>query len=173
MLVKIGPYPKSPKAKRKVSIKVDKFDVWSLHHTLAMIILPCLKLLQASKHGSPYTADEDVPEKLKSVNAKPKKNEWDTDSNWHKRWDYIVKEMVWSFEQLAKDGDLTDAFHHGKTDIKWEPCEYDKKGKPTLYTMEKGPKDTYTFDTEGYEKHYARVQNGLRLFGVYYGDLWT
>ncbi len=30
MKVTIGPYPKSPKAKRKVSIKVDKFDTLTL-----------------------------------------------------------------------------------------------------------------------------------------------
>jgi len=73
-----------------------------MDRTLALIVHPMLKQLNKSKHGAPFTDDEDVPENLRSTNAKPKKNEWDTDSNHFKRWDWIMKEMIWVFGELAR-----------------------------------------------------------------------
>ena len=43
-------------------VKIDRWDTWSMDHTLAHIILPMLKQLDKEKHGAPYTNDEDVPE---------------------------------------------------------------------------------------------------------------
>jgi hypothetical protein len=56
-------------------VKIDKWDTWSMDHTLAQIVLPMLKQLQATKHGSPLVEDEDVPEGLICVVPKhrPKK----------------------------------------------------------------------------------------------------
>jgi hypothetical protein len=52
--------------------------------------------------------DEDVPEELKSTSAPPKECVWDVDANHFKRWDYILDEMIWSFEHKLKDTDLDD-----------------------------------------------------------------
>jgi hypothetical protein len=41
------------KKKRKVKVRIDKYDTWNVDGTLAYIILPMLKQLQATKHGSP------------------------------------------------------------------------------------------------------------------------
>ena len=51
-------------------IKLDRWDTWSMDHTLADIILPMLKQLRDTKHGSPMVDDEDVPEHLRAVYAK-------------------------------------------------------------------------------------------------------
>jgi hypothetical protein len=80
-------------------VKIDRWDTWSMDHTLAHIILPMLKQLDKEKHGAPYTNDEDVPEYLRSHMAQPKENEWDTDSLHFMRWDWILAEMIWAFEQ--------------------------------------------------------------------------
>jgi hypothetical protein len=93
------------KRKRTIKIKIDRWDTWSMDHTLALIVLPMLKQLNETKHGAPITDDEDVPEHLRSTAAEPKENEWDTDSNHFKRWDWIMDEMIWSFEQLVNDDD--------------------------------------------------------------------
>ena len=53
-------------------VKIHNPDTWSFDHTLADIILPGLKQLQATKHGAPFTEDEDVPEYLRSYMAQPK-----------------------------------------------------------------------------------------------------
>ena len=39
-------------------VKIDRYDTWSMDHTLADIVLPMLKQLQATKHGSPLVEDE-------------------------------------------------------------------------------------------------------------------
>jgi hypothetical protein len=49
------------KRKRKMKIRIDHYDTWSMDSTLATIILPMLKQLKATKHGSGYVELEDVP----------------------------------------------------------------------------------------------------------------
>jgi hypothetical protein len=89
-------------------VKIDKWDIWSMDTTLAHIILPMLKQLDKAKHGAPIVDDEDVPEELKSTSAPPKESVWDTDANHFKRWDWVMNEMIWSFEYKLKDTDLDD-----------------------------------------------------------------
>jgi hypothetical protein len=40
MKVKIGNYPK--KSPRRITVNIDRYDTWSMDHTLALIILPLL-----------------------------------------------------------------------------------------------------------------------------------
>ena len=63
---------------RKIKIRIDPYDTWSVDHTLALIIVPMLKQLKARQHGAPNVDDEDVPENLCSINAKPKED-WEVD----------------------------------------------------------------------------------------------
>ena len=73
-------------------VKIDHYDTWSMDHTLSPIILPMLKQLKEKKHGAPGVDDEDVPAGvgLRSTEAGPKENEYDTDENWFKRWDWVI-----------------------------------------------------------------------------------
>jgi len=177
------------KKKRKVKVRIDYYDTWSMDHTLSHVILPMLKQLKETKHGSPFVDDEDVPEELRSTSAPPKENEWDTDDFHHDRWDWVLGEMIWAFEQQIDD-DADDQFHTGEHDTRWmkvdvhgNPLEGDKtyalgekSGDDTdskvLWTMVKGPNDTHEFDIEGYRKWEARKANGFKLFGKYYQALW-
>jgi len=153
-------------------VKIDKWDTWNMDTSLSQIILPMLKQLQATKHGAPFVEDEDVPEglNLRSTEAPAKENEWDTDENWHKRWDWVLGEMIWAFEQLTSDWEAQ--FHTGEIDRVTTPVAWDENGKPTMYSWDKGPNDTSEFDSEGYRKHSERISNGLVLFGKYYRGLW-
>ena len=153
-------------------VKIDKWDTWSMDSTLSMIILPMLKQLQATKQGSACVDDEDVPEELnlRTTDAPPKENDWDTDDNWHKRWEWVLGEMVWTFEQLNSEWD--SQYHTGVVDRVSVPCKWDENGKPTLFSWDKGPNDTSEFDMEGYTKHNERISKGLILFGKYYRGLW-
>jgi hypothetical protein len=156
-------------------VKIDRWDTWSMDHTLADIILPMLRQLQETKHGSPNTDDADVPEYLRSHMAEPKENEWDTDSLHHQRWDWILAEMIFAFEKKCQD-DWTMEFHTGEIDWEWVPIDEDHnevpKGEHKYYTMKKGPKDTHVYDAEGAKKIQERITNGFRLFGRYYENLW-
>jgi hypothetical protein len=83
--------------KRRVNVRIDPWDTWNMDHTLAYIILPMLEQLVDTKHGAPRVDDEDVPEELRSTSAPPKENEYDTDENHFKRWDWVLDEMIYSF----------------------------------------------------------------------------
>jgi len=156
-------------------VKIDYWDTWSMDSTLSPIILPMLKQLRKDNHGAPTTNDDDVPERLRSTTKaaiKSKKNDWDSDCNHFKRWDWIMDEMIWAFEQLADDT-WEEQYFTGKSDYTWIPSkELDEKGNPLTYEMKKSPKDTRKYDKKGWTKHSERIDNGVRLFGKYYRALW-
>ena len=143
------------KKNRKTEIRIDKYDTWSMDHTLALIVLPMLKQLKATKHGSPYTDDEDVPEHLRSKTDRIKMGDpdirkveiWDPDDTIHDRWNWVMNEMIYSFEmELDEDWDLRIYEKHGKD---WPP---------EALAERKVIQD--------------RIANGFRLFGKYYQGLW-
>jgi hypothetical protein len=156
-------------------VRIDPYDTWSMDHTLASIVLPMLRQLRDTKHGSPNVDDADVPEHLQSTTAEPKENEWDTDSNHHVRWDWVLDEMIFAFEMKAKD-DWQAEFHSGEIDMKWVPVDADgnevAKGEHKYYRMDRGPNDTHVYDAEGARRVQERISNGFRLFGRYYEALW-
>ncbi|CAB5220673.1 hypothetical protein UFOVP247_21 [uncultured Caudovirales phage] len=168
MKASIGRYPKSQSKDRKIKVQIDPWDTWSMDNTLAHVIHPMLVQLQKTKHGSPFVDDKDVPEELKSTSAPPKENEWDTDDNHHKRWDWVLDEMIWAFAQKLDDK-AEDQFHSGKIDMQWKEIEVDGE---KMHEMVRGPDDTHVFDKEGWDKWNARKQNGFRLFGEYFEALW-
>ena len=152
-------------------VKIDRWDTWSMDSTLGMIALPMLKQLQASKHGAPYVDDEDVPEELKSTSAPAKENEWDTDDNHFKRWDWVMDEMIFAFEHHV-NREWEESYRSGNIDWKSEACAWDENGKATLYRQVDGPNNTYKCDYEGMKVVEDRIRNGFKLFGKYYQNLW-
>ena len=92
---------------RKIKVKIHDYDTWSMDQTLAFIILPMLKQLKETKHGSGHVDDKDVPKHLRSTSAPPKENEWDIDAFYHDRWDWALDEMIWAFEQVVKEEDTS------------------------------------------------------------------
>lgn len=159
------------KKSRQVYVKIDRYDTWGMDHTLALIALPMLQQLQATKHGAPYVDDADVPEHLRSTSAPPKENEYDTDANHFHRWDWVLQEMIFAFTCKVDDS-WQEKYRSGTIDFKTEPCAWDDAGKPTMYQMKSGPNDTYQCDYEGMAVEQARITNGFRLFGKYYENLW-
>jgi len=128
---------------QKVSVKIDRWDTWSMDHTLAPIILPMLVQLKATKHGAPMVDMKDVPKELratkKQLDAYGKNG--DVDPKHFERWDWILDEMIWAFEQKNRDDWMEDYGYN-----KW--------------------------DSEGVKAHQERMTNGFRLFGKYYENLW-
>ena len=157
------------KKQRKVKVRIDKYDSWNADSTLAIIALPLLDQLRQNKQGAPLVVDEDVPAGLglRASEAPAKENDWDTDANHFRRWDWVLNEIVWAFEQLQPDSNWEDQFHSGNLDVQWEPIE----GKD-LYKMVSGPNDTHKFDSDGYTAYSARIDRGLALFGKYFRNLW-
>jgi hypothetical protein len=120
-----------------------------------------LKQLHETKHGAPNVDDDDVPLSLKSTSAPEKANEWDTDDNHFRRWDYVLDEMIWAFEQKVRDDDESQFFDHSECgDVKDFLKNPDEElGKSRV-------------DWTGLKRHNERKANGFRLFGKYYQNLW-
>jgi hypothetical protein len=156
-------------------VKIDRWDTWSMDHTLGQIALPMLQQLKRDKHGAPFVDDEDVPEHLRSTSAPPRENEWDTDANHFLRWDWAMDEMIFAFEHRLDDS-WEDEFRSGDHDMLWVPVDQDgnevAKGEHKYYQMKDGPGNTYKCDYEGMKVVQQRIDNGFRLFGKYYQSLW-
>lgn len=153
------------KKKRTVKVRIDPWDTWSMDSTLAHIIHPMLLQLKATKHGAPCVDDVDVPKHIRSTSAKPKKNEWDTDEFHFDRWNYVLDEMIFAFESELNP-DWEDQYFVGESDLQW------KKLADGNYEMIRGSNHTKEFKEKEYKKHAKRIQNGFRLFGKYYQNLW-
>ncbi len=147
--------------KRKIKVRIDDYDVWDMDHTLALIVVPLLKRLKEKKQGVPHVDDEDVPDRLKSINASPlTEEEINTgcpDSNHFHRWDWVIDEIIWCFNQILNE------FSKDKDPSK-------PSNKPGLSFDEQ--MDRIDFDLEAYKEHNNRVQNGMCLFGKYLRGMW-
>ena len=177
MKVEIGPIPEDD-SERKVKIKIHKYDTWNMDDTLAIIILPMLKQLKETKHGSPLVDIEDVPEELQlhgySQHEHVQYDLFPSDEHdtmvydaLHARWEWIMDEMIFAFECLAGElHDWEDQFWSGESDMHFEDFE-----DGTL-ELKYGPNHTREWDREGYIKWGKRMENGFRLFGKYYRGLW-
>ena len=159
---------------RKIDVHVDQYDTWSADHTLAYIILPVLKKLKENKNGSPFVDDEDVPETLRSTNAaKLTEDQISTghvDEFHHDRWQWVLDEMIWAFEQKCRDWWEEDyIIEHAEIDLNnKEKVEHDGE---TYYELKW--KNEGKYDRKGQKAHQERMSNGFRLFGKYYESLWT
>ena len=127
----------------EVDVTIDPPDVRDLSHTLAHVIAPALVAMGRDKGGAPLVDNEDVPKKLHMPEGFSQE-QGQVDEHWFDRWDYILEEMVWAFEQIK---DHNDGFNVTfQREIPYQPVggEWDD-----------------------------RIQNGLRLFGKYYRSFWT
>jgi hypothetical protein len=137
---------------QKVKVRIDKWDTWSMDSTLAPIILPMLVQLKETNHGSPNVDDEDVPKRLRSTKKQQEKYNKDgsTDPKFFERWDWILDEMIWAFEQKVRGN--------------WQDDYYG----PYIEGKNKMEKT----DGKGCNAHQERMTNGFKLFGKYFEALW-
>jgi hypothetical protein len=91
------------KRSRTIKVRIDKYDVWSMDHTLSYIILPMLKHLKENKGSSPTVDDADVPDYLRSTVAPSSEGPYGIDDNFHKRWQWVLDEMIFAFEMKVDD----------------------------------------------------------------------
>jgi len=128
---------------QKVKIHIDRWDTWSMDHTLAPIILPMLKQLKETKHGAPWVAVADVPRELRPSKKDILNYEKNgtTDPKFFERWDWVLDEMIYAFDSKANKDDVYMRFN-----IKKERAAMDAEQE--------------------------RISNGFRLFGRYYENLW-
>ena len=125
---------------RKIKIRIDPYDTWSMDHTLALIIHPMLVQLKAANHGYFSSDPEDAP----SIGAGDETDYGGNDTLALDRYNWIMDEMIWTFDELKSDRDHELFFNE----------------------------ETGEYNFEGQKEHDERIQNGLRLFGKYFRALW-
>jgi hypothetical protein len=153
------------KRKRTVKVRIDTYDTWSMDETLALITLPMLKQLRKTKHGAPYVDLEDVSEGLRLEISDEQKQQGEVDEKHFERWDWVLDEMIFAFESKMDDS-WKEQFESGEHDLELLKLEN------SCSQMVEGPKHTKVYDWEGMKVYEARIQNGFRLFGKYYQNLW-
>ena len=89
-------------------IIIHSWDTWNMDYTLAKIVLPMLKQLKATKHGSPNVDAEDVP-----LNLRPTEEDslqyakfGESDPQFFKRWDWVLDEMIYAFDCKANKDEV-------------------------------------------------------------------
>jgi len=147
---------------QKIKVRIDKSDTWSMDSTIAQVIYPMLVQLKATKHGAPMVDMKDVPKELrmtkKQLDACDKTG--DVDHKFFERWDWVIDEMIWAFEQKCRNDWEGD--YHEYRELGLEEDKGDN-----LF----GIKLVWE-DPEGRAAHQKRMTNGFKLFGKYYENLW-
>ena len=156
MKVFLGPY-QDDGTPRQEDVMIDKWDSWNADHTIALIAAPLLQQLKLTKQGSGGVDDEDVPEELRSTSASPKENEWDIDANFHKRWDWVLDEMIWAMKEHTEGKGNDKFFDHSEVDEEADLIKQIAQIK---------------CDYEGLDAYEERKQRGFELFGKYFQNLW-
>lgn len=153
---------------RKNVVEIDDYDVWNCDFTLAQIIHPLLVKLKEKKQGAPLVEDENVPEELRSTSCAPKENEWDSDENHFKRWDWALDEMIFAMQEIANDNE-NEPPYHTKTGT-MEPSNANEHGwvEMNFVGWESTPESV-----AANKAYHDRVQNGCRLFGLHFQNLWS
>ena len=178
MKVSLSKYPKGNKH-RKVDVKIENFDTWSLDHTLASIILPALIQLKHTKHGVPSEFTDSIGGDFDRnlVFDFIKEDNSEVFDRLCSKWDEVLDKMIWSFLQLSIEEDYDSKYHHGKIDFSW--IESDHKytdpitGKvETTWEMKDENPGGHWYDQIGQQEPDKRIQEGLELFGKYFRNLW-
>ena len=157
------------RSERTIKVRIDDYDTWNMDNTLAHIILPMLKRLKETKHGSQWVDDEDLPSHMRHTFSKGP-DDWETDDRWvHYKWEWVLNEMIWAFEQELDD-DWEDKFRHGHA--VYEDTLFDENGNEYQQLQIKQTNPDYWVDYEGLKEYNKRIDNGFRLFGKYYRGLW-
>jgi len=177
MKVKLGNYSKDGSS-RRVDVEIEKFDTYSLDHTLAHIILPALLQLKATKMGIPAEfgdAGGNDYDSQDSFDFYKEDRDWAFDEKC-KEWELVLDKMIWSFQQILLD-EYEKTYHHGKPEYDWvkndEKIVNPLNGQPeeTFTMVDKNPGEHW-YDHAGHAEHENRIQEGLELFGKYYRHLW-
>ena len=154
---------------RKRVVEIDDYDVWNCDYTLAQIIHPMLTVLKETKQGAPHVADEDVPEELRSTSCAPKENEWDTDENWFKRFDWVLDEIIFSMQEIANGNENEPPYHTKTGTIEFGEIDPKKGTGPLIFDGWESTPESVAAN----KAYHDRVQNGCRLFGLQFQNLWS
>ena len=92
MKANFGPFPDN-NSERPMEIEVHDYDTWNLDHTIACVVAPLLRQFRDQGVGGFNTDVSDVPDGIGDPN----------DSHDFKRSEWVVDELIWTFNLLSAD----------------------------------------------------------------------
>lgn len=142
---------------RTVKVRIDYHDVWNAAGTMSLIMVPLLKELKKTKHGSPDIELGDVPRNLWPVHLSSSSNNY-TDDTIHARWEWVLDEIIWALEQVSSEDGEGQFYDHSEANDESDDLMV-QIGKIKI-------------DQDGLNAWHERKSNGLRLLGKYFETLW-
>lgn len=171
--------------RRKIKVRIDRHDTWGMDTTLGYIILPMLRQLKATKHGSPWVEDVDVPHLVKNKKTKRAEksspnvraldlDEEDQHSDVHERWDWVLDEMIWTFEQVVSNDEGRSNYYVPYEDGEEVQRAYFTRSNGDRHYLltEEEKRKMGRYDPVLHRAYQERINRGLILFGKYYQSLW-
>lgn len=153
---------------RKEYVHIDPHDVWSLDHTLALIIVPALRKLRSVKHGVPMDFVHDLDSEFFDQDNNKQLELFDCAAYRgisQARWDAAMDKMIWSFEQIIiENNDVYNLHYYDKLLVPRAVDDVLSDGEAFV--------ETHTFNKLRYTLYEKRVQEGFDLFAKYYRSLW-
>ena len=141
MKVNIGNYRKN----RKVNIEIHEYDLWSMYHTISLILVP---LFKKYKEKAPHT--------IPSIFLEEANNSIELSE---KIWSEALDKIIWSFEEIAN-------FNQNEPDFKGN-FEFSPQFKMAGATEEEYI--NWKLEVKLYEE---KIQEGLDLFAKYFRSFW-
>lgn len=178
----INRYNRYLRSKNRVHVKIDRWDLFSLDHTLSLIILPALQKFKEDDRVSFQVDDEDVPDNIKSTNSKPYDSSiGELDDFYFDRSKYIMDAMIYSFEKIVDDSwehdfysypnDVRPEFKFIAVDYDGNEVDEDEYEGEVMYKMDMN--NRMNIDRDGINAINDKIDFGLKMFGKYYRGLWV
>lgn len=138
---------------RKIDVKLDKYDTWSIPWTLSQMLVPMLKQLKEAAHSYGGVDKEDCPAELRST--------YDEHGYSKSAYDWLLDELTWTFSEVASDMENEPHIFEDRVYIEGE--DFGEHINSLVVIPEKKIE---------YEAYHKRIANGWRLFGRYGMGLW-
>lgn len=145
---------------RKNVVEIDDYDVWNCDYTLAQIIHPLLVKFKESIDSYGKIDKEDVPQELHST--------YDEHSYSREAFHWVLDEMIFAMQEIANHFE-NEPPYHTKTGT-MEPSNSNEHGwvEMNFVRWESTPESRASN-----KAYHDRVQNGCRLFGLHFQNLWS
>lgn len=146
---------------RKNVVEIDSYDVWSCDYTLAQIIHPLLVKFKESTRSYGKIEKEDVPQELHAT--------YNEEGYSYEAFHWVLDEIIFAMQEIANDKDNEPLYHTKTGTMEFGEIDPETGTGPLIFDgWESTPESV-----AAYKAYHDRLQNGCRLFGLHFQNLWS
>ncbi len=131
-------------------------ECWDLRYSTAKWILPRLRHLKENLRGTPFNQEKDFDKNT------PIDSQMLTLEEWRDRLD----KMIYAFEFILTEDEILEKCYPTDYDWGWKVKSEENGSESLIFNDDRKPDMTY------YNECKAKHKEGLRLFALYYDNLW-